>query len=61
MPDFPLPSFGPEIAKILGYAQDLIDLINTDNFLWAMAAFALAVTALTVIINMVKKPPTLDI
>lgn len=61
MPEFPLPSFGPEIEIILAYAVDLMDLLDDKKFLWVIAAFSLVTTAILWGIKRVQNPPKLDI
>ena len=61
MPDFPLPSFGPHIEDILGYALDLLNLYDEQRFLWVMAGLSLAVLVIGWAISTIKRPPRLDI
>jgi len=59
MPEFPLPSFGPDMEIILDYAIDLLNLLDDQKFVWLLAAFSLATSAIVWAIHRVQHPPRL--
>lgn len=61
MPEFPLPSFGPHVEDILGYAMALINMFDEGQFLWLIAAFSLIIMIVVWAIRTVRNPPRLDI
>jgi hypothetical protein len=42
-----IPDFGEMIPEVISWAEDWIDVINTDNFIWFAAAFGIILSTIS--------------